>query len=283
MEIAYLKRASLPVTRVKVYVRVAESFFDLVTPHGSTDVVVGRCLKEPVPEGLAYRCSTRIIDLTQAPETLFGMCSKSNRYKIDRARRGDGVEIDFTVAPGEDRVSEFIRYYDAFAVTKGVAPVQRTQFEAMTRTQKLVIAAARGVEGEILAARAYVLGQTRARLIYSASLFRLQADSSARNRIGRANRLLHWEDILRFRELGVTSYDMGGWYTGRRNEALLRINSFKQDFGGKVVDEWDVFRPKSVRGWLYVRARDLLLRSQALWSRDWGVPAGDGATAPSRP
>lgn len=261
-EIAYLKKAALPVTRMKVPVRFAEFYFDLVTPQRAADVVVGRCLKEAAPGWLAYRSSTRIIDLTQAPEALFGMCSKNNRYKIERARRSDGVEIDFTVAPGAERVSEFIGYYDAFAVTKGVAPVQRTQFDAITDSQKLVIAAARDSEGEILAARAYVLGQTRARLIYSASLFRLQSDSSVRNRIARANRLLHWEDISRFRDLGVISYDMGGWYTGQDNEALLRINSFKQEFGGKVVDEWDVFRPRSARGWLYVRARDLVHRDR---------------------
>jgi hypothetical protein len=259
-EIAYLKRAQLPVTSVRVPVRVAEFYFDLVTPQGEADVMVGRCLQEAAPGWLAYRCSTRIIDLTQAPKVLFSMCAKNNRYKIERARRGDGVEIDFTVAPAEDRVSEFIRYYDAFADTKDVAPVQRAQFDAITRSGKLVIAAARDSAGAILAARAYVLGQTRARLMYSASLFRLQAESSARNRIGRANRLLHWEDIIRFRDLGVLSYDMGGWYTGHGNQALLRINSFKQEFGGKVVEEWDVFRPRSARGWLYVRGRDLLHR-----------------------
>lgn len=261
-EIAYLKTAELPVTHTKVSVRFSEFYFDLVAPRGAADVVVGRCLSERAPGWLAYPQSTRIIDLTQAPQALFGMCSKSNRYKIERARRSDGVEIDFAVAPAAERVLEFIRYYDAFSVTKGVAPVQRTQFDAITRTQKLVIAAARDSEGAILAARAYVLGRRRARLIYSASLFRLHTDSAARNRIGRANRLLHWEDIIRFRDLGVISYDMGGWYTGRRNEALLRINAFKKEFGGNVVDEWDVFRPRSARGWLYVRARDLLHRAR---------------------
>ncbi len=251
----------MPVTHMRVPVRFAESYFELVSQREAADVLVGRCLREPAPRGLAYPSSTRIIDLTQTPEALFGMCSKSNRYKIERARR-DHVAIDFAVAPPEDRVSDFVRYYDAFAATKEVAPVQRTQFDAITRTHKLVITAARDSDGAIMAARAYVLGRTRARLIYSASLFRLHADSAVRNRIGRANRLLHWEDIIRFRDLGVTSYDMGGWYTGQRNEALLRINSFKKEFGGLVVDEWDVFRPRSPRGWLYVRARDLLQRTR---------------------
>jgi hypothetical protein len=66
----------------------------------------------------------------------------------------------------------------------------------------------------------------RARLTHSASLFRIEADSAERNRIGRVNRLLHWDDMVRFQELGMRTYDLGGWYTGSRNEALLRINAF---------------------------------------------------------
>jgi hypothetical protein len=112
----------------------------------------------------------------------------------------------------------------------------------------------------VLATHAYFFEQHRTRLTHSASLFRLEADRAQRNRIGRVNRLLHWDDIVRFRELGSSAYDMGGWYSGNRNDALLRINSFKKGFGGSVVDEWDVFRGGSIRGRLYLRARDMRRR-----------------------
>ncbi len=261
-DIVYLQTPELPVTHLKMPVRFVEFYFEFVPPSEATDVHVGRCLKQPTPGWLAYPTSTRIIDLTLTSQMLFEMFSKSNRYKIERARRSDNVDIEFVVAPPHERVSEFIQYYDAFAVTKGVPLIQRSQFNAMARAGKLVIGAARGREGGLLAARAYVLDQKRARLTHSASLFRLQADSAERNRIGRANRLLHWEDMSRFGDLGVTTYDMGGWYTGDSNEALLRINSFKREFGGTVVYEWDVFRPRSMRGWLYLRARDVVLRAR---------------------
>src|SRR2546421_491953 len=139
---------------------------------------------------------------------------------------------------------------DAFAASKGVPPIRRSQLDAMASAGKLVISAAVGGEGDVLAMHAYFFEKDRARLTHSASLFRLQADSAQRNRIGRVNRLLHWDDIMQFRELGSSMYDMGGWYTGNRNQALLRINSFKREFGGSVVNEWDVFRAGSIRGWL---------------------------------
>jgi hypothetical protein len=260
--IVYSKTAALPVLHLGITVRFAEFYFEFVPPSEASDVRAGICLKQPIPGWRAYPRSTRIIDLTPAPEVLFELCSKSNRYKIERARQRDDVETEFLVAPAPERLSEFVKYYDAFAASKGIPPIRRSQLDAMARAGRLVISTARGREGDVLAAHAYFFDQRRARLSHSASLFRLEGDSADRNRIGRTNRLLHWEDIVGFRELGVTSYDFGGWYTGERDEALLRINSFKEEFGGSVVHEWDVFRPGTVRGRLYLRIRDLVHRAR---------------------
>ena len=75
----------------------------------------------------------------------------------------------------------------------------------------------------------------RARLFQSASSFRELDSSSMRSLTGRANRFQHWHDMLRFKEGGVVSYDFGGWYEGREDQERLRINSFKEEFGGQVV------------------------------------------------
>ena len=47
------------------------------------------------------------------------------------------------------------------------------------------------------------------RLLYSASHFRATSDSGERNRIGRANRLLHWHEIITLKDLGFELYDLG--------------------------------------------------------------------------
>ena len=73
--------------------------------------------------------------------------------------------------------------------------------------------------------------------------------------IGRANRLHHWLDVLRFRDEGFAIYDFGGWYAGRENEELLRINCFKESFGGKVVFHYKCDQGLSWKG------------SLALWLR----------------
>jgi hypothetical protein len=260
--IRYHKTAELPGLGVKLSVDIDEFYFEFVPPTDFTDVCAGLCLSEPVSGWLAYPRATRIIDLAESHDVLFKACSKTTRYEIERARKSDEVETEFLVAPSVDRISDFCEFYDAFAASKGLPRIRRSQLHAMASAGKLVISAAVGGEAQMLAMHAYFFDQHRARLTHSASLFRLQADSAQRRRIGRINRLLHWEDIVRFRELGSSAYDMGGWYTGNRNDALLRINSFKRDFGGTVVHEWDMFRAGSIRGWLYLRTRDLLHRTR---------------------
>jgi hypothetical protein len=260
--IHYRKTAELAGLGLKLSVNVDEFYFDFAPPLECADVCAGLCLAQPISGWLAYPQSTRIIDLSESPERLFKSCSKNNRYKIARARKSDNVETEFLVAPRLHGVSEFCEYYDAFAASKGVPPIRRSQLDAMASAGKLVISSAVGGEGDVLAMHAYFLEKDRARLTHSASLFRLQADSAQRNRIGRVNRLLHWDDIVRFRELGSSAYDMGGWYTGNRSDTLLQINSFKTQFGGSVVHEWDVFRSGSIRGRFYLRARDIMHRAR---------------------
>jgi hypothetical protein len=255
--IVYLKSRALPVLRISMRIRVGEFYFSFMPPEEECDLYAGLCLQEVRSGWSSRRRSTRIIDLEQSEDALLRACSKSNRYKIERAGRRDKARTAFLPSADERGLLEFAEYYDSFAATKNVPPLRRDQFTAMAHAGKLVISTARNEDGGLLAAHAYFLGQNRARLTHSASMFRREADSAERNRIGRVNRLLHWDDMIRFRESGVKTYDMGGWYTGRRDQAQLRINTFKEEFGGRVVHEWDIFRFGSARGWLYLRGRDL--------------------------
>lgn len=256
--IVYRKSRALPIVPLRLMVRVAEFYFSFEPPGEECDVYAGLCLREARAGWSSHPRSTRIIDLEQPQDAIFKAFSKSNRYKINRADRSDNVQTAFLLGSDEGRLLEFAEYYDGFAATKNVPPLRRDQFMAMARAGKVAISTARNEQGSLLAAHAYLVEQERARLTHSASMFRLEQDSSDRNRLGRVNRLLHWDDMTRFQEAGVKAYDLGGWYTGADNEAQLRINDFKEDFGGSVVHEWDIFRPGSARGWLYLRGRSLV-------------------------
>jgi len=257
--IVYLKSRALPILRISMQIRVGEFYFSFTPPGEECDVYAGLCLQEARSGWSSRRRSTRIINLEQSEDALLRACSKSNRYKIDRAGRRDNAQPAFLGRSDKRGLLEFAQYYDSLAATKDVPPLRRDQFTAMAGAGKLVISTARNEDGRLPA---------RARLLPGAESSPPNAfgiDVPTGRRLGRTQSASEGSTgsctgmtCIRFRESGVKTYDMGGWYTGRRDQALLRINTFKEEFGGRVVHEWDIFRPGSARGWLYLRGRDLV-------------------------
>jgi lipid II:glycine glycyltransferase (peptidoglycan interpeptide bridge formation enzyme) len=70
--------------------------------------------------------------------------------------------------------------------------------------------------------------------------------------LGRANRYHHWEDMLRFKKSGISVYDFGGWYVGDTDQEKLRINDFKNKFGGQIVKNFNCNYCINIKGSLYL-------------------------------
>jgi len=47
---------------------------------------------------------------------------------------------------------------------------------------------------------------------------------------------LHWFDIQYFKTYSFINYDFGGWYSGSTDIKKLRINKFKEEFGGEIKE-----------------------------------------------
>ena len=99
----------------------------------------------------------------------------------------------------------------------------------------------------------YITDGFRARLLYSASHFR-SYDKNYRALIGRANRFLHWEDMVHLKKYGMSIYDMGG--IGANS-----IAGFKKGFGGTEVTEYGRYEPRTLLGKLSLRYL------QRVWSK----------------
>src|SRR5271156_3508662 len=108
----------------------------------------------------------------------------------------------------------------------------------------------------------HAVTQEKATLLHSASHFRQLDDNEARAVVGRANRLLHWRDMLFFKAEGKSVYDFGGWYAGTEDVELLRINQFKEGFGGVRNDQFNGGIALSWRGWLYLKLQHHFSASQ---------------------
>jgi hypothetical protein len=213
---------------------IAEVWFDEDPGDARFDILRHRQSLVPLRQGTCVEFYTITVDLRQAEQDLLQQVSKENRYEIRRASERDGLKLHVWDARSGDEIKRFLAFYNEFAATKQLAQLGLSGLELLWKAQCLGISRAEDLQGDTLVYHAYYAGRNRVRLLHSASLFRASGDSSFRSLVGRANRWLHWEDFRRFKAEGKATYDFGGWYQGRTNAELLRINTFKEGFGGKV-------------------------------------------------
>jgi len=242
-------------------IQFAEIWYDEPIPTEGADVVIFVQRSAPVPGSFYREKHTLLWDISKDEETLFSSVRRTNRRSIQRAHDLDGISCR-VVPPNETNLSELCTFYKRFASDKGLDPASLSYLTAIARSGRLELSQAFDSQtGEVLVWHSYLMTPTRARGLYSASLFRESEDVQRRHLIGRANRYLHWTDVLRFKEAHIDAYDWGGWYAGTEDEAKLRINQFKVEFGGEIVKEWSGEIGLTWKGKLALGIRRLLSRS----------------------
>lgn len=174
---------------------------------------------------------TKLIDITKPIPVIESELENKTAYEIRRAIK-DGVTVEV-----ENDVKHFIGFYNAFAQTKHLKKIKS---KLNNYNGQLIITKAVFEHNDVVM-HAYVCDAAlkRVRLLYSASLFRNESNTQFKATIGRANRLLHFNDMCFFKEQGYHTYDLGGYAMGTADEALARINQFKDGFGGILVEESD--------------------------------------------
>ena len=215
---------------------VAELFFGDRPPEPLPPLDLLRILGvfEPTSSQRWKRRHTLTVDLTGAEDALFAGMGKSTRYKVRRAMTRDRLRAETFHLPTPAVLREFADYFDEFAPSKDLRPMFRPRLDVMARNGMLVLSRVAREGERPLAWHAYAAGSGHALLMYSASLFRRYADSAERNMSGRANRYLHWHDIVWFKAAGYSAYDLGGIDVSDRDPVTRRINEFKQGFGGRL-------------------------------------------------
>jgi len=177
---------------------------------------------------------TKVIHLKKTPEKLLKQCGENTQYKIKRAER-EGVSFEI-----ETDIDAFIDFYNSFVKSKNNPEVLPLLKKDNIKCLKNNLTITKAVfENETLVMHAYIIDKEsrRARLLNTASLFRHQNDTSKRNFIGRANRFLHYKDMLYFKSQDIEIYDMGGYAPNTDDADLKKLNEFKDGFGGELIEE----------------------------------------------
>jgi lipid II:glycine glycyltransferase (peptidoglycan interpeptide bridge formation enzyme) len=171
---------------------------------------------------------TIIVHLNQDIEILFSNFKTKTRNEVRRAFK-ENIEFDV-----ENNRQSFLSFYNAFALKKGQDLISKNSF---MRLKNLVITKA-SKNNETLVMHAYLLhsGDSKVRLINSASC-RLEKNAN-KSLIGWANRFLHYRDMIYFKDRNIIQYDLGGTAHHTRKKDKHKIEAFKCEFGGKIVEEY---------------------------------------------
>lgn len=190
-----------------------------------------------------------VIDLQQSEEVLFAGMNETTRQMVKKAMK-DAMTCTCDVTCTPEVIGAFCAYYDGFAATKGLEKIFRQRLSLLAEQKRLALTNVAFDDGMVLAWHAYLRTPERAVLLYSASHFRQLKDDPRSKAIMRANRFLHWNDMVAFRNLGLTVYDMGGLDATGRSEETKKIAQFKMAFGGTVAPVYSYTVPQSLVGTL---------------------------------
>jgi len=220
------------------FLRRGEVWFDNAATTEAVDWIIFHQRSECAAKGKWRPFYTRVVDLTQERDALLVQMDGFTASDIKKAAKKDQTLCQKIDAKDQRALGEFADFYDRFAAIKHLDSADRPWLERTAQAGRLDIWAADAPNGERLAYHVFYRDPNRVRSLHAASFYAHASTKEAQRKIGRANRLLIWESMMHYQTSGVKIFDLGGWYPGSADSALLGVNKFKEGFGGKVIREY---------------------------------------------
>jgi hypothetical protein len=235
-----------------------EVWFDNQATPERVDWIIYHQRSRPDAKGKWRPFYTRVVDLIENSDALLAQMDGFTAADIKKAAKKDQTLCKKIDAKDEKALCEFVDFYDGFATLKHLGPADRRWLERTAQAGKLDIWAADTPMGERQAYHVFYCDSVRVRSLHAASFYARASSKEAQRKIGRANRLLIWECMMHYQAGGVKTFDLGGWYNGSTDSALLGVNKFKEGFGGKVICEYMGEELKTFKAWNVVTAARIL-------------------------
>ncbi len=240
----------------------AECWYTKAKPPKNVDVVHYFQLPSAPRCGYVEEFKTIAIDLRESKDELFRGLNKTTRNEIRRAASDDCV-YEFLSLDIARYLKEFLAFYETNTLVKGSSTEATRWASRYAANGTLNLSRVIQSSGRELVWHAYFRDGDRARLKYSVCLSQHAEEGNARAVISRANRFAHWKDICHLKDSGASMYDFGGWYTGTSDEKLLRVNQFKESFGGRLMTSYHSQQAFSTWGKLFLVANGIRRRLRA--------------------
>ncbi len=171
---------------------------------------------------------TLLSDLTKTENEIFSQITKTTKYQINRAKREN-------VKTNTGNIKDFKIFFNNFAPSRNLKKLSNMNIKTYLPYS---ITTQATYQNTTIAMHLYIIDKqiSRARLVYSATLNRDNTNLQL-SIIGRANRLLHWEDMIMFKNMGIKTYDWGGIADNTEQSNTKGIDEFKKSFGGIQIQE----------------------------------------------
>lgn len=244
--------------------RIAEFWLDESFEGKDIDVALLKHYNRTPEQAQNEAAWTLNIDLGQTQDQLLNGMNEVTRYEVRRAQKRDELTFECIETPTQAHIDEFALMQAEFCRTKGlpnqgVGRAIGMQAQGILRMSRVLLG------DQTLVWHVHFEIGDKARLLHSNSLFRATSGACTPSLLSRANRYLHWQDLLWFKQRGRVGYDLGGWYAGQTDQGLLAINRFKEGLGGAKDIAFDARIALTAKGRLYERyqafKRKIALRS----------------------
>jgi hypothetical protein len=238
-----------------------EVWFDEDPPRDpGVDVLMFRQRSRAIDGHVCKPFMSLVNDLSASEEAIMATFGHNTRHGIKRAASKDALEAECVPNP-RTQLDRFSDFYDEFARQKGLPPAYRRGLNAACDAGQLQLTfAARN--GWKLVWHAYITDGEKISLLHSASLFRDMRNVD-RALLGRANRWLHWRDMLQFKHMGLQCYNWGGLFDDESDPGRAGINNFKREFGGACVRTFNCDVAVTLKGRAYLALRHTLDRFES--------------------
>lgn len=229
--------------------------------HSKCDIIRYTRAEKPINKGLFViidENETVISNLNYSDEDILKRCSKTVKYEIKKClnEKNEISNWDAKDLLGDKHiVEEFEKLYVELSKctnnTELLKAYSRKKINNLIDNNCILIT--RIKFESITIYHIYAWGYNDAVLLFSVSNFRVEKDS--KYQAGQLNKLLHYKDMLYFRDVGVKSYDWGNIFSSTNPNG---IDKFKMSFGGTIEKRYNIFLGNSIIGKCLVLAKKLI-------------------------
>lgn len=269
---AFVPHTSVAWRLWRSFVRTEVAYF-AVPEYPKADVLKLSDLSAPFAGVVNEYRPTILIDLTASEDELWNGVVPKSRKVIRQAGR-EGVTTGSILPLTEETWDAFLAaYWNLWRRKHKAGALGIGQIRDLIAQGLFELTVSRSADGHILSWHAYVKTPDRVRLHTTISDMDSSRDSTWNNMVGRAHRLHHWQDMLRFKTQGAKTYDFGGVYRGTDDPEQVNIARFKQSFGGHFADTYDAVVPLTLKGRLALSLVSHIGAETRAGGRAAGAPA----------